>query len=146
MGNTYKVTLNAIPPASAVEFNFPALDNLHNGRYALTMSTGSSLKDYSVWHVAGTVGNTVADLGYIGNTLIATALYAGEYAATLALYESDKASMNLGPCTIVDTAGNTHNRCRLKDSREQSPPKGYSIGASTFVFITVTYIFDQHGA
>lgn len=138
MGATFNIT-----PVGGSTITFAELKD-KTARSALSMSTGSPLKDLAVWHIPGTTGNVVCDLGYKGQQIVCVALYTGVYATAIGNYEADKTLFSADPCTIVDPAGLSHYRCRLVDSREQLSPKGYK-DIDVYCLFTVNFVFDQHG-
>ena len=139
MSATFKIT-----PLGGSELAFGGLAT-KSGRLAISMTTGAPNRDLSVWHIPGTDGNVVCNMGYNGQNIIAVAIYSGDYATAIQYYENDKAAMAAVPCTIVDPAGFSHYRCRLKDSREQIPPRGWNDGTTyVYVYFIVTFTFEQH--
>jgi len=114
-------------------------------RSALYSSSGTPEYEYSVWHIPGTDGNVVCNLGENGRTVILTAVYIGTYPDILTTYENDKVAYAGVPCTVIDCAGKTHSRSRLKGTREAAPPKGTTNSGSNVAFFTVQFSFEVQG-
>jgi hypothetical protein len=144
MPNIYQGATFSVTPLGEAQISFGDLNNL-NERSALNASMGNPEYDYAEWHIAGTDGDVVCNLGNGGRTVVCSAIYIGEYPAILTTFESDKISMAGKPCVVVDTAGQTHNRCRLKVAKELAPPKGTVLNDDAVAFFIAQFLFDVHG-
>jgi hypothetical protein len=138
-GATFTITA-----ASASAISFPILSASTGNRFALYTSNGFPEYQYSIWHIPGTQGNAVCNLGETGRVVVCAALYRGVYPTILGTFEADKIAFSGVPCSVVDAAGYTHTRCRLKSARDTAPPKGTLIAASTQAFFTAEYTFEVH--
>lgn len=139
-GATFTIT-----PENGSDITFDTLESFDT-RMALFSSPGIPDFEYSEWHIPGTIGDVVANLGEQSRTIILTGIYQGTYPDILVSYEDDKIAMAGIPCTIVDSAGNTHGRCRLKESRENAPPKGTVDNFQDVIaYFVVQFTFIRHG-
>ena len=135
---------------AAEDANAVAFGDIANAgtRNALYCDPGIPEFAYNIWHIPGTTGDVVCNLGESSRTIVLTAVYIGEYPGILGTYEDDKINFAGVPCTIIDTANKTHDRCRLKASRSNEPPRGTTTGANAanaIAFFTVQFAFDRHG-
>jgi hypothetical protein len=129
--------------SDSITWNYCALNDFTKERAAIIMSIGAPSYQYNTWHVPGTAGNIVANLGNSGRTIIATVMYRGTYPQILKDYQGDLESMSGTSLTITDACGGVHTRCRLIDSREQTPPRGFSTAG--YAFMTAILTFEEHG-
>jgi hypothetical protein len=131
--------------ANAIIFGDLALRGTRNALYS---ASGTPDYEYSTWHIPGTTGKVVCNLGEENRTIMLAAVYIGSYPGILTTYENDKIAMAGVPCNVTDAAGKTHTRCRLKAATENAPPKGANEGANgatPIAFFVAQFVFDRHG-
>jgi hypothetical protein len=135
----------SITPSGANAIDFGDISS-RGSRSALYSMSGVPEYDYNVWHIPGTQGNVVCNLGEAGRTVLLVGVYIGTYPDILITYEDDKIAMTGVPCDVYDCAGKTHERCRLKSSTEAGPPKGTTFdGANASAFFIAHFVFERHG-